>query len=759
MFDSIPEELKALQQWVCFSILPPLSEGEKPRKVPYIPGTDSMAASNRPRDWRSFRAALRDVEEGKRQYVGFCFSTSDPYVFIDLDDPDDAEQTAIFNRFKTYAQRSISGSGRHLICKGNFDGSGKHPKSPDAGLFKENRFCLMTGDTLEGRDTINVVEDADLQAVHRWLGGGNDYENEELVEYKSNIPDQTVIDMGIDRFEKFDALCSGNWQQFDEYKNDHSAADHAFIAMLCELTESNEQVRKLFAYSGMWNEERAAKKAGHGLVGYVNRTISKIRSKQAHNEMLRNSVKLTFLEAEIEQTPLTTKTDLIDSLPDGLVKDIARYSYASSYYPLQEASVAVAFCVVSVLCGRAYLTPSSQGLNIWLILVGLSSCGKDEFQDGISRIFGALHKRGLKSPMDIFGGELASGEAIEQVFSSRRRYLTFMTEFGKKFKQIVAPHAPPHIDNLKRGLLNSFNSAGINGAVRTRERAQRSENETRVIERPCLVVAGETVPEKLYGSMSQSDIEDGFLQRFTILEADADSWSSRPNVNYGKEPPKKLLDTLERLILLTDTFDVESTNGKKRPTLLAASSDAASAISDFEFEKREYNRRGAGGVADRELGNRAALKVMRYASLLAVGCDFYAPIIEMKHVDYALRFVNSADSRLIDKFKAGEIGLGQTKQEAEIRKAIHELRGQTVKYRKSLGMNKKVAEASDILPLHVLKERVVQSSAFVNDRSGAVTALERCVESMVKSGEVVKLSSDYAIAHFDHTRGILLCVK
>ncbi|MCP5532340.1 MAG: AAA family ATPase [Akkermansiaceae bacterium] len=281
-FSNIPSELTKLQQWVCFDL------DHTGKKIPYIPGTDSMASSNRSRDWRSFRAACADVESGKRQHVGFCFTKDDPYVFIDLDDPEDDDQVKVFKRFDTYAQRSVSGEGCHIICRGTFQGAGKHPKFPHAGLFKQDRFCLMTGDVVTGREEIKEVPTEDLQAIHTWLGGRpgeSESVSADLVEYQSEIPDMTVFEMGCDTFRKFAALSAGRWEQFEEYHNDHSTADHAFIAMLCDLTESNEQVRYLFKISGMWNQERADKKAGHGPDGYINRTIRKVRAEQ---ERVRN---------------------------------------------------------------------------------------------------------------------------------------------------------------------------------------------------------------------------------------------------------------------------------------------------------------------------------------------------------------------------------------------------------------------------------------------------------------------------------------
>lgn len=753
-YSNIPKDLTDLCQWVNFDLI----DG---KKVPFTPGTDSMASSNRPRDWRSFRAACKDVEEGKRQHIGFCFSSTDPFVFVDLDDPDDPDQGKIFKRIDTYCQRSISGEGAHLICRGTFQGGGKHPAFPHAGLFKSERFCLMTADIIDGRDTIKDVPEGDLQAIHSWLGGGKETVQHDLVEYKPELPDMTVIEMGIDRFRKFDALCRGKWQQFDdEYHGDHSTADHAFLAMLCDLSESNEQVRWLFHESGMWTAERAEKKSGHGFVGYVDRTIRKIRMEQARMAARMSRVSLSFNEEPepVAKAKPASKAGLIESLPDGLIKEMARYSYQTSYYPLEEASLVMALATMTVLSGRAYLTPSKQGLNMWLILVGGSSCGKDEFQDGISRLFNALHKRGIKSPLDLFGGELASGEAIEQIFSNRKRYLSFMTEFGKKFKQLASAHAPPHIENLQRALLNSYNSAGINGSLRTRERAQRADTDIKVIERPCLVLAGETTPEPLYGAMTQAEIDSGFLQRFTILNVGPESWSTDSNTNYGKLPPKSLLDKLEQLVLLADTYDVDNSVKRKVATVVEAEEKALQMIISFERNKRDKNRRGEGLLADRELGNRAAMKVWRLSTLLAVAEDIYAPLIKMEHVEWAIGFVTMCDTQLASKYSSGEVGTGQVKQESEVLKAAKVFVNMTTKERRKYGMSKKVAEEKMLLPLSVLKTAVVNSAAFSQDRNGSISAFEKSVEALVRMGAMTKVEKSYAEDNYDHHRGVLLCV-
>lgn len=756
MLSNIPEELRALQQWVCFNI------ADDGRKIPYTPGSDNMAASNNPRDWRSFRAALKDVESGKRQHVGFCFSSTDPYTFIDLDDPEDSEQDQVFKRIKTYAQRSISGEGCHLIARGTFEGSGKHPSSPHAGIFKENRFCLMTGDIIQDRSEIIEVSNDDLQAIHSWLGGGSGSEElGELVEYQSEIPDQTVVDMGCDRFTKFRDLCRGKWQKYEEYHNDHSTADHAFIAMLCDLTPSNDQVRFLFYASGMWNAERADKKAAHGPNGYVDRTIRKVRSQQARNAAIASRVTLCFGEEEPEPVEVIEDApkgpSIFERMPEGLIKDIYRYSMKTSFYSLPEASFCSALTTVSGIAGRAYLTSTSSGLNMWSILVGGTSCGKDEYQACIGRIITALEKKGMKSVGKLFGGELASGQAIEQVFADRKRYIAYIPEFGDVFKNIANPLAPDYIRNLNRALLNSYNAAGKHGSIRARRKAQGVEGEES-IERPCLVLAGEATPESLYGSMTTRELATGFLQRFLLVNVPPESWSMAENPEHSKAPPSALLARIEELVLLCDGMEVDQRKGKNYITV-EEEPEATKILHDYRIAKRREIMLCPDGIARKEVINRAGLKVLRIASLFAVSRDFHTPLVTVEDARWAIEFVEMMDSYMLSKFNSGEIGSGQTKQEAEVVKAIKVLASMKPAERRALGMNKKVSASAFLIPLSALKDLVVNNASFSTDKRGAVTAFEQCVESLCKSGSISKLDPSFCADNYDHRKGVLLCVQ
>ena len=80
---AIPEELKALPQWVVYRLV---WNGERKKydKIPYqING--NKAKTNDPSTWTTFKNVLNAANGGKFDGVGFVFTKDDPYCGIDFD--------------------------------------------------------------------------------------------------------------------------------------------------------------------------------------------------------------------------------------------------------------------------------------------------------------------------------------------------------------------------------------------------------------------------------------------------------------------------------------------------------------------------------------------------------------------------------------------------------------------------------------------------------------------------------------------------
>ena len=153
MTGSIPAQLLAYQQWLIWRLE---ERDNKPTKVPYQAAfPNRRASSTDPRTWSSFETAVAAAEHASG--VGFVFSTSDPFVGIDLDhcvDPQTGElhpaAVEIIDRLGSYWEWSPSRTGVHVIVEGELPGDRHKTEATGwAGAFEcysAGRFFTMTGD-------------------------------------------------------------------------------------------------------------------------------------------------------------------------------------------------------------------------------------------------------------------------------------------------------------------------------------------------------------------------------------------------------------------------------------------------------------------------------------------------------------------------------------------------------------------------------------------------------------------------------------
>lgn len=706
-FENIPAELREKPIWVNFDI-----EGGK--KIPYVAGNCSKASSNKPSDWRTFDEAISDVEEGRRQHIGCAIQW--PYIFVDLDEP----HPEIFEAFDTFAETSVSGNGTHLIGRGSFEGPGRHPKSPAVGLFKENRFILVTGNLVDGRSEIKDLNEDQLQSLHDWLSGTSVQGNTTtLVEVSPILSDNIVLSKARERFDTFDSLYNGNAGP------DHSESDHALIAMLADCTDSNEQVRQLWFSSPLCRPHRRNDK-------YVDRSLKKIRGKQ---EMI-DSIFEAPAPIEEEKPKLAEGSrDLIDSMPEGNLKKMAMWHWEQSYYPLQEASISSVFAAAGTIAGRNFQTAtgSGKGLNPWIILVGPTACGKNEYQNGITKIFRSVseHNKLGTGFLKMLTGPLASGEGAEDALAKRPRLNSYFPEWHEYYHNLVAPNAAPHHRTLKEKFLDLFEQSSQGALLKRRIKARgRDEEEPEAIEAPCLVVSGETTPRAFYEKMNSNEIENGFLPRLFILNVDKRSISRRPNPEAGKAIDEDLLDALLEIFVRAD--------------LLAAANEYVRV--EMEPAARELYDSYANFSRDRALDegkdiyNRAGLKAIRFASLFAVFDNPFHPVVTEEQMLWSINLVNDADQALVGRFESGGVGTGQGQQEKELMDMLQTARKMSSAKKIKAGIPAAMSKQRDVVPYSWLKKKAIMSSVFASDRNGAVAAFERCLNHMTAAGDLCRMS-------------------
>lgn len=150
-FDTIPQEMKYLPNWICWKWQE--RDGKK-TKIPYDPKTGRAAKSNDPVTWSDFETATGQAENYTG--IGFMLSNS-PLVGIDIDhciiDGEISEKAQkIIDTFSSYTEISPSGTGIHILVKADINGPGKRNKELE--IYSQGRYLTVTGDVFQGRGDI-----------------------------------------------------------------------------------------------------------------------------------------------------------------------------------------------------------------------------------------------------------------------------------------------------------------------------------------------------------------------------------------------------------------------------------------------------------------------------------------------------------------------------------------------------------------------------------------------------------------------------
>jgi primase-polymerase (primpol)-like protein len=150
---NIPKELQDLKQWVC---------SYHNSKIPRMAKCNRVASSIEPDTWSTFQDAVKSVEYGNYDNVGFVFN-SNGIVGIDVDDGYDEYgfltplASDIIRNCCSYTEKSRSGRGVHILVKGTLPFGGKNNLS-GVEIYQQSRYFILTGDVILYKD---IVENQD----------------------------------------------------------------------------------------------------------------------------------------------------------------------------------------------------------------------------------------------------------------------------------------------------------------------------------------------------------------------------------------------------------------------------------------------------------------------------------------------------------------------------------------------------------------------------------------------------------------------
>jgi len=239
----IPAEIRSQKAWVGYVTR---QNNGRIDKIPMNVMTGAPAKSNDPATWTDFEMALDLAIQ--RNYAGIGFMLQPPFVGVDIDHcvkdgviaPYAVE---ILKALNSYSEYSPSGTGIHILCKGEIARACKISKI-GLEIYTKGRFFTVTGNRLENYPAeINDCTDALKGIFSRFVD-------------KAPANDILSLIAKSKDAERFQRLYSGQWQ------NDYPSQSEADLALCNKLAfwtgKDVGQMDALFRQSGLmrpkWDE-------------------------------------------------------------------------------------------------------------------------------------------------------------------------------------------------------------------------------------------------------------------------------------------------------------------------------------------------------------------------------------------------------------------------------------------------------------------------------------------------------------------------
>ncbi len=245
----IPAEIRSQKAWVGYVTR---ENNGRVDKIPMNVMTGAPAKSNDPATWTDFEMALDLAIQ--RNYAGIGFMFQPPYVGVDIDhcvkDGSIAPYAVeILKAINSYSEYSPSGTGIHILCKGEIARACKISKI-GLEIYTNGRFFTVTGNRLENYPAeLNECTDALKDIFSRFVDKGP---ADDIL---------TLIAKSKDA-ERFQRLYSGQWQT--DYPS-QSEADLALCNKLAFWTSKDAgQMDALFRQSGLMRPKWDEKHFGDG---------------------------------------------------------------------------------------------------------------------------------------------------------------------------------------------------------------------------------------------------------------------------------------------------------------------------------------------------------------------------------------------------------------------------------------------------------------------------------------------------------------
>ena len=425
--------------------------------------------------------------------------------------------------------------------------------------------------------------------------------------------------------------------------------------------------------------------------------------------------------------------------PPGFAGAVAQFIYEAAPRPVAEVAIVGALGLLAGVLGREWSIPGS-GLNIYVVLVARSAIGKEAMHRGISKIINAAKiKYGAAEEFVCFD-DFASGPALTKFLVGVPCVVNVAGEIGHKFSSMAKDNEAA-TRSLRRVMTNLYSKSGRDGIAGGLNYSNQ-ENNAKLDWSVAYSLIGETTPATFYESITREMMSDGFMSRFNVIEYTGE----RPPKNPAQtdQPHGALVDHV--VSMMRHAHLLRATNKFQE---VAFTDRARELLERFDQECDAAIHAAGDDEGQRQMWNRAHLKVLRIAALLAVADNYLFPSVTEEQVGWAISLIRHDIGVFTKRLQSGEIGEGTDDgRESKLLDLCREYLGMRDADVPEYARPWSEMRQQGMVPRKYLQIRTQRLAAFEKHPRGHKAALDMALQAAVDNGQLICLHQSTAVERF-----------
>jgi hypothetical protein len=331
------------------------------------------------------------------------------------------------------------------------------------------------------------------------------------------------------------------------------------------------------------------------------------------------------------------------NFPSGLVGVLAEHIMGEMRRPQPAMALCCAMSIVSFLSENRYTIKDwGTRLNLYQLVIGFTGAGKDAVYSEFWRIIKHVGYHG--APRE----SITSGAALQRLLSEESNVYLFKDEVWEMMENINSCSGNSHMRELTSVMMSLYSKGGSTYGGKA---FSNPKDNIDPIDNPFVNFVGATTPARFVSALSQSQVDDGFLNRMVVYKSETVPPLQTPK---GAELNQKALSILRTM---------QTLNSPDRPGMVVIESDAAITFKALAIKSDTNLINPSYG----SLWSRAHENALRLAGVVAIGQDIRTPVITRVTARWACELI---EEQLNDFTGLLEEGMSENSFEASAKKAL-----------------------------------------------------------------------------------------